>query len=53
VTLLRKCPKCDSNETYRSHRKAWEYFLFSLKPYRCGKCKHRFYSLISSHDLHV
>jgi DNA-directed RNA polymerase subunit RPC12/RpoP len=53
MTLLRECPQCGSNDTYRSHRKAWEYVLFALKPYRCKQCKQRFYSVISSHDLHV
>jgi len=40
------CPKCLASEIRRSHRRGlWDEFvrLFLLAPYRCSKCRHRFY----------
>jgi hypothetical protein len=40
------CPKCQQNRAHRSHRtlRDWAVSLFSLKPYRCRNCQHRFYA---------
>jgi hypothetical protein len=40
------CPKCGKNRAHRSHRalKDWVLSWFSLKPYRCHDCQHRFYA---------
>jgi hypothetical protein len=43
----RMCPKCDSSDLIRSHRRSWERFFPFLKPFRCNSCHVRFYSFIS------
>jgi len=53
MTLLRKCPRCGSNQTIRSHRRLLERLLFALKPYRCADCHHRFFSTVSSDRIHI
>ena len=39
------CPKCNSDQAHRSHRKGIQEYAASFaarKPYRCAKCGHRF-----------
>jgi hypothetical protein len=47
----RKCPRCASIQSNRSHRKSLERLLLVLKPYRCANCRHRFFALAVSHRL--
>ena len=38
----RKCPKCQSENVFRSRRRSLEYFLPFFRPYRCYSCERRF-----------
>src|SRR4051794_40011586 len=40
------CPKCQKTRAHRSHRSFsdWPVSWFSMKPYRCRDCHHRFYA---------
>lgn len=41
------CPKCKVNQAHRSHRTGFKDRIvawFSVKPYRCHACNHRFYA---------
>jgi len=45
MSLPSICPKCESGNVARSHRKRWIERVFSefgVFPFRCGKCGHRF-----------
>ena len=41
------CPRCGSMHVHRTKRgrilEYWALFFFSVRPYRCGKCRLRFY----------
>jgi len=37
------CPKCSSTAHTRSRRRALEYLLLGLRPFRCLTCQRRFY----------
>ena len=55
VGPMTKCPKCDSPEVQRSHRRGLGDHLISLiflRPFRCRRCYHRFYwfSLVKADD---
>ena len=39
---VRKCPKCESENVFRSRRRSLEYLLPFLRPYRCYSCERRF-----------
>ena len=39
---VRKCPKCQSENVFRSRRRSLEYLLPFLRPYRCYSCERRF-----------
>lgn len=39
------CPHCGSNDIQRSHRRLLERVLLIVRPYRCGDCQRRFYTL--------
>ena len=39
---IRKCPKCQSENVFRSRRRSLEYLLPFLRPYRCYSCERRF-----------
>lgn len=45
---VRKCPKCHSENVFRSRRRSLEYLLPFLRPYRCYSCERRF--LMVTHD---
>jgi len=51
VSLKRPCPRCHSDEVFRSHRRgAMEKYvlrLVGMRPYRCVNCDARFYGLSS------
>lgn len=40
------CPRCQSNDCFRSHRRKWEYTLslLGIMPWRCVACRKRFYA---------
>ncbi len=38
----RRCPKCQSENIFRSRRRSLEYFLPFFRPYRCYSCERRF-----------
>ena len=40
------CPKCDSLDIFRSHRRWWEKLLalINVFPFICDSCGHRFYA---------
>ncbi len=41
------CPRCGSMHVHRTKRgrllEYWVLFFFKVRPYRCGKCRLRFY----------
>jgi transposase len=41
------CPRCGSMHVHRTKRgrilEYWVLFFVAVRPYRCGKCRHRFY----------
>ena len=39
---VRKCPKCQSENVFRSRRRSLEYLLPFFRPYRCYSCERRF-----------
>ena len=39
---VRKCPKCHSENVFRSRRRPLEYLLPFFRPYRCYSCERRF-----------
>lgn len=42
-----RCPKCQSTEIQRRHRRSWEHFLLNLtaiRPFVCLSCRHEFYA---------
>lgn len=39
---VRRCPKCQSENVFRSRRRTLEYFLPFFRPYRCYSCERRF-----------
>jgi transcriptional regulator NrdR family protein len=41
----RRCPRCQSKDVNRSHRKGYEKFLVFWRMYRCDDCQHRFAAL--------
>ena len=38
----RRCPKCQSENVFRSRRRSLEYLLPFFRPYRCYSCERRF-----------
>ncbi len=44
----RRCPKCLSENVFRSRRRALEYLLPFFRPYRCYSCERRF--LMFTHE---
>ena len=42
MTESRKCPKCQSENVFRSRRRSLEYLLPFFRPYRCYSCERRF-----------
>lgn len=42
---VRKCPKCHSENVFRSRRRSLEYLLPFFRPYRCYSCERRFLML--------
>ena len=47
MTNVRKCPRCGSSDTARSHRKHVERLLLGVRPYRCNACQRRFFTFPS------
>ncbi len=45
---VRKCPKCQSENVFRSRRRSLEYLLPFFRPYRCYSCERRFLMLSGS-----
>ena len=45
---VRKCPKCQSENVFRSSNRSLEYLLPFLRPYRCYRCERRFLMLTVS-----
>lgn len=41
----RRCPKCQSENVFRSRRRSLEYLLPFFRPYRCYSCERRFLML--------
>lgn len=39
---VRRCPKCNSENVFRSRRRTLEYLLPFFRPYRCYSCERRF-----------
>lgn len=39
---LRKCPKCQSENVFRSRRRALECLVLFYRPFRCYTCERRF-----------
>lgn len=42
---VRRCPKCHSENVFRSRRRSLEYLLPFFRPYRCYSCERRFLML--------
>ncbi|MBZ5643161.1 MAG: hypothetical protein LAO19_10405 [Acidobacteriia bacterium] len=46
-TTDRNCPLCGSDHVHRTKRgrmlEFWVLLIFPYRPYRCGKCRQRFY----------
>jgi len=46
-TVDRTCPLCGSDHVHRTRRgrllEFWVLLLLPYRPYRCGKCRQRFY----------
>ena len=46
-TEERNCPQCGSEHVHRTKRgrllEFWVLLVLPYRPYRCGKCRHRFY----------
>ena len=38
----RRCPKCQSENVFRSRRRALEYLVPFYRPFRCYGCERRF-----------
>lgn len=38
----RRCPKCQSENVFRSRRRALEYLVPFYRPFRCYLCERRF-----------
>lgn len=38
----RRCPKCQSENVFRSRRRALEYLVPFYRPFRCYTCERRF-----------
>jgi len=51
MTIVRKCPRCGSCATSRSHRKHVERLFVGFKPYRCNACQRRFFTFISLEQI--
>lgn len=47
---VRRCPKCHSENVFRSRRRSLEYLLPFFRPYRCYSCERRFLMLTKSPD---
>lgn len=47
---VRKCPKCNSENVFRSRRRTLEYLLPFFRPYRCYSCERRFLMLTRNPD---
>ena len=41
----RSCPKCHSENVFRSRRRSLEYLLPFFRPFRCYSCERRFLML--------
>src|ERR1019366_9919693 len=45
----KSCPRCGSNHVHRTRRgrilEFWVLLFLPIRPYRCGKCRQRFYGL--------
>lgn len=50
---VRRCPKCHSENVFRSRRRTLEYFLPFFRPYRCYSCERRFLMLSDSSSKRV
>jgi len=46
MNLTKKCTRCGSANTMRSHRKRLERLLLGFRPFRCNECRHRFLTFI-------
>lgn len=46
--LVRRCPKCQSNDIRRSRSQGSDAIaiLLLLRPYRCLKCWHRYFGFV-------
>jgi hypothetical protein len=44
---MRMCPRCESDHVHRTRRgrllEFWVLLFLPYRPYRCGKCRQRFY----------
>src|ERR1700687_2380947 len=56
-SIKKACPRCGRNWVRRSHRKgAIEKIvcaLFSVDPFRCEDCDHRYFRFRSTHSTHA
>jgi transposase-like protein len=43
-----ECPRCQSTDTSRSHRKRIEYLLLGVRFFRCNQCQTRFHHFLLS-----
>lgn len=48
MTEARKCPKCHSENVFRSRRRSLEYLLPFFRPFRCYSCERRFLMFTSA-----
>ncbi len=39
---IRRCPKCQSENVFRSRRRTLEYLVPFYRPFRCYSCERRF-----------
>lgn len=57
AVIIRCCPECHSVEVRRSRPRSFlEIFLLPLvllRPFRCEKCRHRYYGFVRSRKLTV
>ena len=42
LSNCRRCPKCQSENVFRSRRRTLEYLVLFYRPFRCYNCERRF-----------
>ncbi len=46
MSRLPECPRCNSTDTARSHRRPMEHLLLGFRFFRCNQCERRFHHFL-------